>query len=253
MENQPDKCATFIITGMHRSGTSLTSSLMESVGINVGKRLIGASSGNPKGHFENLDFVEFHQRVLDSQCLNREGWTLQPKISIPQQFYDEAKLIVEKNSISQCWGWKDPRTTLFLDFWHNLLPQAHFIFTYRSPWEVVDSLYRRGDEVFDTNPKYALEIWTHYNQLILDFHHRFSEQSILLNIENLIADPHCIFKLCKNKFGIGFKDPDLDIINKSLMSSLDASSYRSLLIQKIFPEAIDLFNDLNSQSDLKHQ
>ncbi len=35
---------------------------------------------------------------------------------------------------------------LFLDFWRSLLPNAKFC-DYRAPWEVVDSLYRRG-----TNP-----------------------------------------------------------------------------------------------------
>jgi O-antigen biosynthesis protein len=67
MKNQGDKRAAFIIAGMHRSGTSLTSSLMEDAGINIGTRLIEATPDNPKGHFENLDFVEFHVNVLGSQ------------------------------------------------------------------------------------------------------------------------------------------------------------------------------------------
>jgi O-antigen biosynthesis protein len=251
MKNQIDEYATFIITGMHRSGTSLTSSLMESAGVNVGTRLMGASPANPKGHFENLDFVEFHEHALLSQDLPREGWIVQQEISITQQLRDEAKSIVEKNSTSRFWGWKDPRTTLFLDFWEDLLPQAYFIFTYRAPWEVVDSLYRRGDEIFDNNPKYALEVWIHYNRLILDFCRRFPDKSILLNIESLLADHNCLFKLCQDKLGIELGKPTEDIIDKSLMSSLALSSHRPVLTKKFFPAAIDLFNNLNSQADLK--
>ena len=250
MKNQHDHPVAFIITGMHRSGTSLTSSLMESAGINIGTRLIGAGLGNEKGHFENLDFVQFHERVLRSQGLSQEGWTLQPEISISQQLRDQANLIIENNSISPRWGWKDPRTTLFLDFWEKLLPQAYFIFTYRAPWEVVDSLYRRGDEIFSNNPKYALDIWIYYNKLILDFCDRFPHKSILLNIETLVADCNCITKLCQDKFGIEFEYPTESIIDKSLMITLGAKSHRQLLIQNLFPEAITVFNKLNSQADL---
>jgi O-antigen biosynthesis protein len=252
MENQDDRSAAFIITGMHRSGTSLTSSLMESAGINIGTRLIGITPANPKGHFENWDFVDFHVDVLDSQGLSSEGWVLQKEISISQQLRNEAKLIIERNSTSPLWGWKDPRTTLCLNFWQELLPQAYFIFTYRAPWEVADSLYRRGDETFAQNPTYALEIWMHYNQLILDFYHQFSDRSILLNIETLIADRSCISQLCKDKFGIELKEPTENIIDKSLMSTLDSRSYRPLLIKQLFPEVIDIFNTLNDCADIKY-
>ena len=253
MMYKEDKYLIFIITGMHRSGTSLTSSLMESAGVNVGERLMGALTGNSKGHFENLDFVEFHQRILNSLGISQDGWTLQKEISVPQQLRDQSKLIIEKNSVSHLWGWKDPRTTLFLDFWEDLLPQAYFIFTYRSPWEVVDSLYRRGDEIFYNNPKYALEMWIHYNTLILDFYNRFSNKSILLNIDNLITDCNLISKLCQDKFGIELRIPNENIVEDSLMSRLSEGSHRPLLIKSISPEAIELFENLNSRSDVKCQ
>ncbi len=253
MKNQNGKKIAFIIAGMHRSGTSLTSSLMESAGVNVGMRLMGALPSNPKGHFENLDFVEFHERALQLQDANKDGWTLSPTTSTSPQLRDEAKLIIEKNSTSHFWGWKDPRTTLFLDFWRELLPQAYFIFTYRAPWEVMDSLYRRGDKIFADNPAHALEIWIHYNKLIIDFYRRFPERSILLNIENLISDRHCIFELCKDKFEIEFRKPTENIIDKSLMSTLSPSSHRPLLINKFYPEAIELFSNLNDRADVKYQ
>jgi O-antigen biosynthesis protein len=252
MKNQDDHPVAFILAGMHRSGTSLTSSLMESAGINVGERLIGATPANPKGHFENWDFVDFHVNVLHSQGLSSEGWVLQEEVLVSQQLREQAKLIIEKNSTSPLWGWKDPRTTLFLNFWQELLPQAYFVFTYRAPWEVIDSLYRRGDEIFANNPTYALEIWMHYNQLILNFYHQFPEKSILLNIETLIADRNCITQLCKDKFEIELKEPTENIIDKSLMSTSGLDSYRPLLTKRLCPAAIDMFNTLNDLADIKY-
>ena len=54
------------VTGMHRSGTSLVASLLQSAGINIGQRLMNAGEGNVKGHFEDLDLVEFHESILKS-------------------------------------------------------------------------------------------------------------------------------------------------------------------------------------------
>ena len=253
MINQEGEFSTFIITGMHRSGTSLMASLMQSAGINIGEKLMGAEYSNPKGHFENLDFVGFHEYALRSQGICQEGWTLQQNIDLPHQLIDKAKLVIEENAISNCWGWKDPRTTLFLDFWKDLLPQAYFVFVYRSPWEVVDSLYRRGDEIFYSNPKYALQVWMHYNKNILDFYNLFPNQSILLNIDNVIADCTVISRLCNDKFAIKLDDPSKDIIDKSLMKNVPSNSYRQMLIQKFFPEALELYDKLNNRADLKFQ
>ncbi|MBW4554985.1 MAG: glycosyltransferase [Trichormus sp. ATA11-4-KO1] len=253
MINQENESAIFIITGMHRSGTSLTASLMQSAGVHIGERLMGAAPSNPKGHFENLDFVGFHEYALRSQGISQEGWTIQNNIQTPQQLLDKAKIIIAENSTTNYWGWKDPRTTLFLDLWRNLLPQAYFIFTYRSPWEVVDSLYRRGDVIFSSNPKYALQIWMHYNQIILNFYHQFPEQTILLNTDTIIANHTVISKLCEQKFGIKLNEPNEGIVDKSLMKNLASNSHRQMLIKKFFPEAVELYNELNNLADIKYQ
>jgi len=50
---------TLIIAGMHRSGTSLISQWLNRCGLNLGENMIGASSGNVEGHFEDIDFIAF--------------------------------------------------------------------------------------------------------------------------------------------------------------------------------------------------
>ena len=49
---------------MHRSGTSLVSSLLQRAGIHIGEKLIAANSANPRGYFEDVDFYEFHENLL---------------------------------------------------------------------------------------------------------------------------------------------------------------------------------------------
>ena len=73
--------SVLIITGMHRSGTSLTTSLLQSAGVHIGDRLMNGGNGNTKGHFEDLDFVDLHRQSLEQQGISREGWTVKNHFS----------------------------------------------------------------------------------------------------------------------------------------------------------------------------
>ena len=93
-----------IITGMHRSGTSLTASLLQSAGVKIGDRLMGKGTGNSQGHFEDLDFVEFHQQVLESQGLNIAGWTEDNCILVPARYRPEGSRFTHHTSSSHYLG-----------------------------------------------------------------------------------------------------------------------------------------------------
>ncbi|MDP4350266.1 hypothetical protein QSG17_25820, partial [Escherichia coli] len=74
-----------------------------------------------------------------------EGYTTQGGIAVPEALRREAAaLIAVRAGRGSGWGWKDPRTTLFLDFWSEFLPDARYLLVFRRPWEVVDSLFRRN-------------------------------------------------------------------------------------------------------------
>ena len=57
---------TFVVLGMHRSGTSLTAGGLEKIGIDMGDNQLGANQWNPLGHFENVDFVGLNDRILNT-------------------------------------------------------------------------------------------------------------------------------------------------------------------------------------------
>ena len=251
METPEIQKSTFIVTGMHRSGTSLIASLLESAGVDLGQRLMQPSHGNVKGHFEDIDFVEFHESVLRSQGISKAGWTFAPQIQVQEQYLQIAQLILEKRASKTIWGWKDPRTALFLNFWHEFLKEAKFIFIYRSPWEVVDSLYRRGyvdDSVFHSNPNFALKLWCHYNRVLLDFSSQFPEHCLLLNIYSITENPIFLVKAIEEKLGVQLKLPAQNIYDASLLHSEVSSSHRPALIKHYFPEAFELYEELNSKA-----
>ena len=240
------KESILIITGMHRSGTSLTASLLQSAGLDVGERLMGVDKGNEKGHFENLDFVELHQNILSSIELNIAGWTLENQIYPSREYVEKAKELVAKNKSKDIWGWKNPRTTLFLDFWADLLPKANFIFVYRSPSEVIDSLYRRGDEIFCENPTFPIELWIHYNKNILKFYRKYPHRCLIINVYTLTKNPEIILKSLEQKFNITLGKLKEDIYEEKLLKTLDDKHCK--LIKHFYPESLNIYSELNTKA-----
>ena len=244
------KPSVFIVTGMHRSGTSLTASLFQKVGVDIGKKLVGPADGNVKGHFENVDFVEFHKSVLRSHGIDELGCTFEKTISVAAEYGEIAnKLISDNQKTNKHWGWKDPRTALLWDFWLNLLPEANFICVYRSPWEVVDSLYRRGTDVsLLHNPEMAVKMWIHYNQQVLELHKHFPDRCLLANVYPIGNTPDFFIDRVNDKFNVNLGAIPGDNFEESLLVNDIVKSHRPSLIEKYFPEALELYQVLETQA-----
>lgn len=61
--NQP----LVVVLGMHRSGTSVVTRALRSVGVSLGDRLMPAIAGvNDKGFWEDLDIVNLNERLLSA-------------------------------------------------------------------------------------------------------------------------------------------------------------------------------------------
>ena len=221
---------------MHRSGTSLTASLFASAGLDLGPELLGANASNPLGHFEDLGFQDFHSRALIAQGVGGEGYSSDARGIVPPLLRVLAHDLVEARATRRkVWGWKDPRTTLFLDFWAERLPQARYLFVFRRPWEVADSLFRRGDEVFAVDPTFVFDVWTHYNRLILDFVRRSPERCALFAIEQIIADPAAVLSDVQTRFDLPLESP-VNRYRDSLFNR-DEDEQRAALVQTVAPEA----------------
>lgn len=168
------------IVGMHRSGTSLLASMLEAAGLPVGSNLMPGNKGNPHGYFEDLEFVELHDSILKA---NGTDWTLRgaPKqLRLAPAHADTANKLITARAHLAAWGWKDPRTTLFLDAWSGFLPQLRTIVVFRSGATVASSLLRRGDRVLMhrfpgsewllrrgirfPRPRLCFDIWRAYNE-----------------------------------------------------------------------------------------
>ncbi|WP_317615918.1 hypothetical protein [Bacillus wiedmannii] len=60
------KSKLFLILSSHRSGSSATAGMLDVLRIHMEDSLLKSSSTNPKGYFENVDFVYLNDKILNS-------------------------------------------------------------------------------------------------------------------------------------------------------------------------------------------
>jgi hypothetical protein len=249
-----------IITGMHRSGTSLTAAFLTDLGIHLGDRLLPSNRTNRLGFFEDIEFVELHGRMLEAATSEGDGghrdwgWTESESLD-PGRFseYTPAQeLVSARSGFSGVWGWKDPRTTLLLDFWDEMLGgDAIYVLLYRFPWEVADSMQRLGAGVFMENPEYAFRIWSFYNRRLLDFYHRHSDRAILVSSNALQRDPGAFVDLLRNKLRLAGGEAAFDSVwQHDLFASFDPDDPLIPLTLATSPECGRLLEELDAQADL---
>ncbi|HEV7814229.1 MAG TPA: sulfotransferase [Janthinobacterium sp.] len=133
-----------VVAGMHRSGTSLITHWLHDCGLQVGERLLEAGNGNVEGHFEDLEFLRIHEEILKDKGADSTG--LQLSHDIAPTRYEKAKMkaiISVKNATYAQWGWKEPRTCLFLGTYAELLPDAKYLVVFRDYKSIVSSLIKR--------------------------------------------------------------------------------------------------------------
>jgi hypothetical protein len=234
---------------MHRSGTSLVASLVAGAGVSMGTRLLAAGRGNARGHFEDLDFQEFHQKALRANGLHGDGIVPAGEPAVPEGLLPRAReLVAARRATGKPWGWKDPRTLLFLDFWSEVAPEASWLLVFRSPWEVADSLYRRLDETTTSDPLLAIHAWMHANRLLLDFARRHPGRCLVRELGQVTAEPERTFAAIRNHLGVPLGKPPACFDPALLGGDRGVIEEQAELVRTLLPEADALYHDLRREA-----
>lgn len=187
-----------IITGMHRSGTSMLAQWLYKCGLHVGHEIVGPGTGNNDGHFEDVDFFDAHRAVLAALQLPPDGMIEHPLPALSIAQVEKLKALVAGKQVWQRqWGWKEPRTCLFLPVYRRLLPEhALYLVIWRDYQTVVSSLIRRlylidvstclgrkglsaflwrkigrrrhRKQLYKAYSEHFLKVWINYNRIILE-------------------------------------------------------------------------------------
>lgn len=164
------KSHVIIVLGMHRSGTSCLTGLLQQAGLVLGD-VVEQAPYNKKGNRENLDIMALNDSVL---AFSNAAWDSPPtELCWDSQHQSTRDAIIHRYSESAVWGFKDPRTMLTLPFWLEGLDEERlqFIATFRHPLSVAKSLNARQP---DLSIEKGLALWRHYNEKLLDYHKQFN-------------------------------------------------------------------------------
>ncbi|MBW3659786.1 MAG: glycosyltransferase, partial [Actinobacteria bacterium] len=177
-----------VVTGMHRSGTSLVTRVLNLLGVELGPEsaMMAATADNPRGYWEaevltdlNNDIIEYLGGRWHRLPAFPDGWEDAPEL---EPFRRRARAAVDELfGDADIGGFKDPRTSLLLPFWRTVRDVDHSVLVVRDPDEVIGSVVTRDG--FDAEK--AASLWTDHT--VAGYVH--DPERLVVVYEELLAEP----------------------------------------------------------------
>lgn len=151
-DSVPTERRAVFVLGMHRSGTSAVTRVLNLLGVELGQGLMAASPDNERGYWEHLAIVQEHDQLLEALGSSWDDVRALPadwmKSPVAVGAAHRLRAIVEREfNAAPLWGLKDPRLCRLLPLWLPLLRSMritpHFVLVLRHPAEVAASLAKR--------------------------------------------------------------------------------------------------------------
>ena len=169
-QNEPQKQMhqAIVVLGMHRSGTSAITRILNLLGMYLSDGLMSpAQENNETGFWEHKEIVALNDEILsvldscwdDVSLIPAEKWRVEGIAHLKTRAIE----ILERD-FGKCdfWGVKDPRLCRLMPFWHTVFDHvgvdARYVIVARHPLEVAASLSAR--DCFPI-PKSCL-LWLHH-------------------------------------------------------------------------------------------
>lgn len=239
---------------MHRSGTSTLAQVLYRLGLNLGDEsdLIPPTSDNVDGHFENNRFVGINRHILKELG---GAWGFPPSLTPGwrdkeevRQISEQARELVSQFQGQSPWGWKDPRSSLLLPFWLDLMPSTRVVVCLRNPLEVAASLSKRGASSF----LFGLNLWKVYNQALLE--NVPEEQYIVTHYESFFRRPQKEFRRILDFAGMYASDQLISLVRSRVIRGLRHHEYTTedLLREDPSGETLELYKKLCEEASWTH-
>ncbi len=156
-----------IITGMHRSGTSLIAKLLYEAGVDMGtpETFFKSDKWNAEGYYEQTEVFELNKKILHGFWGKLNYFFLPSEETInnrSKKYVKNIHDIVDKYVNKTV---KDPRFCMTLNVWKNQnIDIDKIIFCVREPIQTALSL-RKRNKIFI---KLGLHLWFEHNKRLLE-------------------------------------------------------------------------------------
>lgn len=222
--------------------------LLHCCGLEVGPQseLMPPQADNPEGFWEHLGFV-----AVNDQLLSELGgaWDLPPGADedVTSARLDplrvKARLLIEKFDSATVWGWKDPRNSLTLPFWQQLLPRLKTIVVVRNPLEVAHSMRERNG----TSYSFGLRLWEVYNRRVIET--ADTQERLVTHYDLFFDDPETELRRITHFMGL----PDAEIANAAALVTRKKRHTRfsidDLVEARVSSEVIEFYRALINEAN----
>ncbi|MEE9374029.1 MAG: hypothetical protein V3V00_13340 [Saprospiraceae bacterium] len=253
MKSSKRKC--ILILGPHRSGTSAISGCLQKCGLSFGGNLLSPSFDNPKGFFENPDIIAINDALLESEGFNwhsvaplRDEWWKDNKV---KKWKKKAIVIIDSHySDLKKFAIKDPRFSLTLPFWNDLLQNKFdlellVILIIRNPMEASASLQKRNLFCINKADKLTVHYILNAERLSRNINRR------IISFNDVIDDPNRhLIPIIQDFLNVAKLKIRLDFIDNQLLNSTIEKDNLQGKYQLI---ATDIYNVLTSDDEKKQK
>ena len=182
------------VTGMGRCGTSLTTALIGLLGVDLGptERMLPTNpDDNARGYWEQQEIYEINEEILRAFGGAWErppdfppSWERSPALAVVRDRARNSLIDLFGAGEDERWAWKDPRASVTLPFWRDLIGEMDYVLCVRNPADVAASLAKRDIKDLDFDDSVAL--WLHYVRAALENTQR--HRRLILCYEDYFTD-----------------------------------------------------------------
>ena len=250
-----------IVAGMHRSGTSVITRVMNLCGATLSDSLLlPLESENERGFWECPKIMELHDEIFESF-----GFTWSSLAAIPPEWFSSAEAAKYKERLKailneqygefQLGVIKDPRICKLIPLWESLFSEmsinTHYIISVRNPLEVIKSLKFRNE----FKRRYALSLWFVHLRSLEEATRSLNR--VFVRYEDILTDYVSVIEYINRFLGIKLDPAAADVeeqVGSFLSNSLRHHNFDSSDLQKNkkIPPVVKFFHNwLQLQSSLE--
>lgn len=175
-----------IVVGPMRSGTSMVAGILSKIGVDMGEDAWHKSRANPTGYFEDVDFFQLNEAILEAAGGDRRDPPSRKDILRKKELFNERVKELIDSKEKELWGWKDPRNVLTIDIYIEHIDNPYIIICSRE----LDSIILSYSTMTGLSYKDSESIINEYIDRLRNLIIRLEEYKVMeLQYESVVNDP----------------------------------------------------------------